>query len=136
MKAMKFTAILALPGLLLATPLLAQSTSASSSTSRNADTPAADNSKSNRTVSTNHNVTADQQKNDAADIDLVKRIRQDVMADKGLSTYGHNVKIIAVNGRVTLNGVVRDMDEKSAINKKAAAIAGPTHVVDELKIAP
>jgi hypothetical protein len=29
------------------------------------------------------------------------------MADKSLSTYGHNVKIVAVKGQVTLNGAVR-----------------------------
>ena len=120
----------------MAAPAFAQSTPSPTAMSRNANTPSADNSKSNRTVPANREATADHQKNDATDMDLVKRIRQDVMADKGLSTYGHNVKIVAVNGTVTLNGVVRNTDEKTSIARKAAAIAGPTHVVDELKIAP
>ena len=80
--------------------------------------------------------TSDTQKNDATDIDLVKRIRQSVMADSTLSTYGHNVKIVAVNGTVTLNGVVRSDAEKTQIDEKAVSIAGEGHVVDNLKLAP
>ena len=65
----------------------------------------------------------------------VKRVRQSVVADKSLSTYGHNVKIVAVNGTVTLNGVVRNADEKAQIGKKATAMAGAGHVIDDLKLA-
>jgi len=58
------------------------------------------------------------------------------MADKSLSTYGHNVKIVAVNGTVTLNGVVDSAREKAAIGQKATLIAGHGHVVDDMKLAP
>ena len=58
------------------------------------------------------------------------------MADKSLSTYAHNVKIVTHNGNVTLNGVVRSEDEKSAIEMKAANIAGQSKVTNELKVAP
>ena len=59
-----------------------------------------------------------------------------VIADKGLSTYGHNIKIVAVNGTVTSNGVVHSGDEKTAIREKATAVTGSGHVVDKLKVAP
>jgi hyperosmotically inducible periplasmic protein len=95
----------------------------------------ADNSKSNKVDDTNRTATADSQRNDAADLDLAKRIRRSVMDDKSLSTYGHNVKIVAVNGTVTLNGVVNTADEKASIGKKATSIAGEGHVVDQLKLA-
>jgi hyperosmotically inducible protein len=97
---------------------------------------APDNTKSNKVDPSNHGATSDQQKNGGMDVDLVKRIRQRVMADHSLSTYGHNVKIVAVNGTVTLNGVVRSAEEKAQIGKMATSIAGEGHVVDDLKLAP
>jgi hyperosmotically inducible protein len=100
----------------------------------NAQSP--DNSQANKTDQSNMTATADSQKNNASDLDLTKRIRKSVIADKSLSTYAHNVKIIAVNGNVTLNGVVRSDDEKNAIEMKAAAVAGKGNVVDDLKVAP
>jgi hypothetical protein len=48
--------------------------------------------------------TADQQKENRSDRDLTKQIRQSIVADKSLSTFAHNVKIISQNGTVTLKG--------------------------------
>lgn len=39
-------------------------------------------------------------------------------------TYAYNVKIITVNGLVTLKGPVKSEEEKRAIEEKAAQIAG------------
>jgi osmotically-inducible protein OsmY len=103
-----------------------------------AQTPSAvppDNAKSNKVDTSNETVTADAQNNSATDLDLTKRIRQSVMADKSLSTYAHNIKIVTVNGSVTLNGVVRSAVEKGAIEMKAANIAGKDKVTSDLKIA-
>ena len=97
---------------------------------------APDNSKSNKLDGSNTTATADAQTNNSADLDLTKRIRQSVMADKSLSTYAHNIKIVTVNGSVTLNGVVRSEDEKGAVEVKAANIAGKNRVTNDLKIAP
>jgi hyperosmotically inducible protein len=80
--------------------------------------------------------TADQQKNDASDRKLAKDIRKAIMSDKSLSTYAHNVKVIAQNGTVTLKGPVRSEDEKRAIAAKAAEVAGANNVQDELSVAP
>lgn len=96
---------------------------------------APDNAKSNQVDASNAS-TADAQTNKASDLDITKRIRQSVMADKSLSTYAHNVKIVTVNGGVTLNGVVRSQDEKNAIETKAEAVAGKQQVTNELKIGP
>ena len=128
---------LAIPALLIGVSAIGQTNSVQRSPATNAatDAVAPDNSKNNRLDTSNRATTSDDQKSDATDLDLVKRIRQSVMADKDLSTYGHNVKIVAVNGTVTLNGVVRNADEKTRIGEKAVAIAGKTHVVDDLKVA-
>jgi hyperosmotically inducible protein len=97
-------------------------------------TPAPDNAKTNRVDASNATATADTQSNSATDIDLTKRIRQSVMADKSLSTYAHNIKIVSNGGRVTLNGVVRSEAEKSAVEMKAADIAGKERVTSDLKV--
>jgi hyperosmotically inducible periplasmic protein len=105
----------------------------------NAQTPtsvAPDNSKTNKVDASNSAATADTQSNSPTDMDLTRRIRQSVMADKSLSTYAHNVKIVTNAGRVTLNGVVRSDAEKSAIEMRAADIAGKESVTSELKVSP
>ena len=56
---------------------------------------APDNTKVNKADQAKGGVTADQQSESAADRDLAKRIRQSVVGDKSLSTYAHNVKIVA-----------------------------------------
>lgn len=128
--------VLAMPALMIMPYANAQRASHDSDSAMNASSEAIspDNTRSNRADPSNRGATADGQKNDASDIELAKRIRQSVVADDQLSTYGHNVKIIAVNGTVTLNGVVNTADEKMRIGKKASSIAGEGHVVDHIKV--
>jgi hyperosmotically inducible protein len=97
---------------------------------------APDNTKSNAQDPDNRSATSDNQPNSAADLDLAQKVRRSIIQDKSLSTYGHNIKIIAVSGTVTLNGVVRSEEEKLRINKEAASIAGDGHVVDRMKVDP
>src|ERR1700678_688263 len=99
-------------------------------------TPAADNSKMNQQDQSANEPTADQQKNNRTDQDITRQIRQSIMADKSLSTYAHNVKIITQNGQVTLKGPVRLDEEKQAIEEKATAIAGESKVTSELAVKP
>jgi hyperosmotically inducible protein len=98
-------------------------------------TPAPDNTKVNK-AEKQSGVTADQGKNNSADRELMQKIRQSIMADKSLSTYAHNVKIIAQNGQVTLKGPVRSEAEKSTIEQKATEIAGAGKVTNEITIKP
>jgi osmotically-inducible protein OsmY len=98
--------------------------------------PPADNTKSNQTDPSNMQVTADAQKENETDRGLVSRIRKSLMAEKDLSTYAHNVKIVAIGGQVTLNGVVRSDKEKRKVASLAEEIAGKQNVVNDLKVAP
>ena len=66
--------------------------------------------------------TADQQKMNATDRNLTAKIRRSVMADKSLSTYAHNVKIISQAGTVTLKGPVRSDGEMKSIVSMTTAI--------------
>jgi osmotically-inducible protein OsmY len=98
--------------------------------------PPPDNTKNNKRDRDPSEPTADQQKMSAADRDLTKKIRRSIMSDKSLSTYAHNIKIIARDGKVTLKGPVRTLDDKSSIEAKAVAVAGDGNVTNEIEVAP
>jgi hyperosmotically inducible periplasmic protein len=92
-----------------------------------------DNSGNNKA----QNSTADQQSEATSDRMLTKKIRQALIADKSLSTYGHNVKIIAKDGSVTLKGPVHSEEEKQNIASKAESIVGsPDKVTNQLTVKP
>ena len=94
-----------------------------------------DNTKMNQNEATSGK-TADQQKENRSDRELVRHIRRAIVQDKSLSTYAHNVKIVAQEGMVTLKGPVRSEEEKAAIEKKAAEVAGgATKIQNELEVA-
>jgi hyperosmotically inducible protein len=95
--------------------------------------PAPDNTKQNKNQS---NPSADQQKMNAADRELTRKIRKAIHDDSNLSTYAHNIKIISQNGKVTLRGPVRSEEEKANIAAKAVAAAGQDNVSNELQVAP
>ena len=94
----------------------------------------ADNSKTNQRDRQTGAATADQQAENKADRELAAKIRKSITDDKNMSTYAHNVKVIARNGTVLLKGPVRSAEEKSAIESKAAEIAGAANVKDELMV--
>jgi hyperosmotically inducible periplasmic protein len=96
----------------------------------------ADNSKSNKVDPSNSSATADAQKDDASDVQITQSIRKSLMADESLSTYAHNVKVVTVNGHVTLNGVVRSSQERATVEAKAVSVVGKSRVVNELKVSP
>jgi hyperosmotically inducible protein len=100
-----------------------------------AQTPA-DNTKVNQRDRADGAVTADQQKENASDLALAKKIRQSLMNDKSLSMYAHNVKVVAQGGQVTLKGPVRSEDEKKSVEAKATKIAGAGRVTNEITVAP
>ncbi len=91
---------------------------------------APDNSANNKS----QNVTADKQSHAASDRDITQKIRKSLIADKNLTMYGHNVKIITQNGSVTLKGPVHSDDEKQAIEQHAADVVGKDKVTDQLTV--
>ena len=84
----------------------------------------ADNTKMNRRDRNQNEPTADQQKENSSDRVLAQQVRRALVKDKSLSTYAHNIKVIAQNGVVTLKGPVHSDQEKQAIESKAAEAAG------------
>ena len=95
----------------------------------------ADNTKINRRDRDKTEPTADQQKEGKSDRELARGVRRALVKDKSLSTYAHNIKVIAENGVVTLKGPVRSDEEKQAVEAKAAeAAGGADKVKSELQV--
>jgi hyperosmotically inducible protein len=98
-------------------------------------TPKPDNTKVNQRDRNAGAATADQQKMNLADRALTRNIRRSIMADKSLSTYAHNIRIISQDGAVTLKGPVKSDDEKANIIAKAVAVAGSADkVTDQISV--
>jgi hyperosmotically inducible protein len=94
-----------------------------------------DNTKVNKRDRSAGEVTADQQKMNAADRELTRKIRLSIIADKSLSTYAHNIKIISQDGVVTIKGPVKSDEEKKAVMAKAVAVAGSADkVTDQISV--
>ncbi len=100
-------------------------------------TPAqGDNTKMNQQDRNPSQPTADNQQNNRSDLDITKEIRRSLVKDNSLSTYAHNVKVIAQDGKVTLKGPVRSDEEKSAVVAKATQVVGQGNVNDEMTVVP
>jgi hyperosmotically inducible protein len=103
---------------------------AQSSTSQAAPDKAPDNSKQNK----NHAQTADNQTNAKSDRLMTASARKAIMADKDLSTYAHNVKIVTVNGAVTLKGPVKSDEEKQKVAADVSSVVSADKITNELTV--
>ncbi len=127
----QFISFRLLSGAALATVLLAPVPSQAQDQSPASTKASPDNSATNQTQSK----TAEQQSEATSDRMLTKKIRQAIIADKSLSVYGHNVKIITKDGSVTLKGPVHSEEEKQSIASKAQSIVGsPDKVTNQLLV--
>jgi len=84
---------------------------------------AADNTARNVRDRDNRTLTPLDQGNSKADVETTARIRKDILAHKGLSINASNVKIITLDGHVTLRGPVGTAEEKRLIGEIAINIA-------------
>ncbi len=100
---------------------------------QNNNQTAPDNTKKNKDQTSPN---AGQQKMNPSDRAITQKIRKSIHDDTTLSSYAHNIKIISQDGKVTLRGPVRSEDEKNNLQAKAAEVAGPDNVTNQLEIAP
>jgi len=91
---------------------------------------APDNSAQNK----GQGLSADNQANAKEDRVTTAKIRKAIIADKDLSTYAHNVKIITVNGAVTLKGPVKSEEEKDKIASDAASVVSVDKITNNLTV--
>lgn len=102
-------------------------------------TPAAgtkpDNTGVNKRDRDDKTLTPMDQGESEADRKITQQVRQAVMKDGSLSFSAKNVKIITINGKVTLRGSVKNAEERAAIERAAAQVAGTGRVDSQLEIA-
>lgn len=128
------------PGALLAAGLMLAGTAAvavcgdRATTAADAQRPA-DNTGRNVRDRSGKTLTAQDQSNSKADVELTRRIRRAIVADDSLSTKAHNVKIITTKGGVTLRGPVASEEERASVAAKAKEVAGARKVDNQLEIA-
>ena len=67
-------------------------------------------------------------------MDTTAQIRKEIIADSGMTTDAKNVKIITLNGHVTLRGPVNSAHEKSRIAEIADRIASAGNVDNQLEV--
>lgn len=95
---------------------------------------AADNSGRNKRDDSVTEMTADDQSNNAQDVDLTRKIRSELVSKKDFSTYAKNIKIIVMGKQIILKGPVRTASEKGSIAKMAHEIAPGHKVQNELEV--
>ena len=126
----------------LALSVAGAATAAADKPASNAATPApqgmvtsrADNTEMNARDKSGATQTPQKQPNNADDRALLAAVRRAIQLDKTVSSYGHNVKIVASNGVVTLRGPVRNNDEKGKIEQLALQVAGVASVENQLDV--
>jgi hyperosmotically inducible periplasmic protein len=94
---------------------------------------APDNTDKNERDRSGAALTSGDQGGSEADRTLTQRVRQGVVDDDTLSTTGKNVKIITVDGVVTLRGPVKTAAEKAAIASIAQGVSGVKSVDNQLE---
>ncbi len=98
-------------------------------------TVAADNTARNaRDRDTADTLTPIDQGSSKADTSITAQIRRDVTALNNMSVNAQNVKIITLNGRVTLRGPVNTADERQLIGSIAERIVRAKNVDNQLEV--
>jgi osmotically-inducible protein OsmY len=122
-------------GVGLALGLAAPATAADPANTAEARDSAPDDSGRNVRDRDGKTLTPMDQSNSESDVELTRKIRGEVVADDSLSLKAHNVKIISVDGIVTLRGPVESEAEKERIASLAEKTAGSGKVRNHLEVA-
>lgn len=95
----------------------------------------ADNTDKNERDRSTHALTPGDQGGSEADRTVTQQIRQGLVKSDALSMTAKNVKIITVDGVVTLRGPVKSTDERSQIAAIAQGVGGVKRVDNQLEVA-
>jgi osmotically-inducible protein OsmY len=90
----------------------------------------------NSGMNADHKKTADDQPNSSSDRLTTAKVRKAIVADKELSSYAHNIKIITMKGKVTLKGPVKSEEEKQRIISDLANVIPAEDVTNQLTVKP
>lgn len=93
-----------------------------------------DNSGVNERDRGGHTLTPPDQSNEAGDLEITQEIRKAVMADDTLSFTAKNVKIITIDGAVTLRGPVKNEDERNTIDRLVRQVGSVSFVENQIEV--
>jgi osmotically-inducible protein OsmY len=97
-------------------------------------TKPADNSAHNERDAAGNKVTPLDQSHAETDVEMTRSIRKMLVDDDSLGTNAQNVKVITVDGKVTLRGPVANANEQARVVAIAKKAAGADRVVSELQV--
>ena len=97
-------------------------------------TPPVDNTTQNERDRSGETKTSGDQSNSSEDVKITADIRRAIVKDSSLSVTAQNIKIITVNGQVTLLGPVNTAEEKTKIAQLAKSVAGNARVDNQLEV--
>lgn len=92
-----------------------------------------DNSGKNVRDRSDATLTPGDQSGSDSDREITRKIRRAITSNDQLSTDAKNIKIITINGKVTLRGPVKTADEQKTINSIVQQ-QGVTSVDDQLEV--
>ncbi len=94
----------------------------------------ADNTGINQRDKSGATKTPQDQSNQEQDRKLLASVRRALVAEKSLSTQGHNAKVMVEGGVVTLRGPVKSVEEKALVESVAKQIDGVTKIDNQLDV--
>lgn len=68
------------------------------------------------------------------DLTITQNIHLALKADENLSESAKNIKIMTIDGVVTLRGTVNSMEEREAVLQLANSVKGVRKIVDQLEV--
>jgi hyperosmotically inducible protein len=92
-----------------------------------------DNTGHNARDASGSTVVPENQQENQSDLKITQKIRQAIVDDSSLSTNAKNVKVITINGLVTLRGPVKSNDEIENIVRKTESVVGKNSVTNQLE---
>ena len=94
----------------------------------------ADNTRRNVRDRNNNTLTPLDQGSSKSDTEMTAQIRKGIMARDNVSVNAKNVKIMTIDGRVTLRGPVDSAEEKRVIGEIANSVARTENVNNQLEV--
>jgi len=79
-------------------------------------------------------LTPEEQGASKADLEITRQIHRTITSDSEFSAEAKNVKVVTVNGKVTLRGSVSNVQEQRAIASVARRVAGVSAIDNQLEV--
>jgi osmotically-inducible protein OsmY len=94
----------------------------------------ANNTGRNQRDRSGNSLTPEDQGGNDTDREITRQIRRAITSNDQLSTEAKNVKVVTINGTVTLRGPVNSAQEQQAVANLAKGVTGVNSVVNQLEV--